>query len=152
MEDGTTLLPLEIEEFSDIQNLGNNNGTESHSTNEDGQMKWDAGMIILSLFLFLLAGIFEIGGGYLFWLALKEKKRPYLFIPLGAIILILYGITPTFQPVSSFGRTFAVYGGFFIVMSYLWAYIFDGMKLDLGDYVGATISIIGVCIAWFWPR
>ncbi|HEY9673963.1 MAG TPA: hypothetical protein V6D11_21155 [Waterburya sp.] len=31
--------------------------------------------IIKSLFYFLLAGLFEIGGGYLIWLWLREGKN-----------------------------------------------------------------------------
>jgi len=43
--------------------------------------------------------------------------------------------------VDSFGRVYAVYGGFFIVLSYVWAYIFDNFKPDIGDYVGTSIAI-----------
>jgi small multidrug resistance family-3 protein len=71
---------------------------------------------------------------------------------MGCLVLIAYGFAPTLQPMTSFGRIFAVYGGFFIVLSYLWGYVFDGMVLDMGDYIGAGISLAGVCIAWFWPR
>ena len=63
-----------------------------------------------------------------------------------------YGIVPTFQPMNSFGRTFAVYGGFFIILSFVWAVIFDGMVLHTGDYVGTAIALIGVCVIWFWPQ
>lgn len=31
-----------------------------------------------------------------------------------------YGFVPCAQPMSDFGRIYAVYGGFFIVLSYLW--------------------------------
>jgi small multidrug resistance family-3 protein len=41
------------------------------------------------------------------------------FALLGAAILVLYGIIPTFQP-ASFGRVYAAYGGIFIVLSILW--------------------------------
>ena len=53
-------------------------------------------MLILYI-LFLLAGIAEIGGGYLVWLYMRDDKSP-LYLLAGAIILILYGIIPTFQP------------------------------------------------------
>ena len=38
---------------------------------------------------------------------------------LGAVILILYGIVPTYQP-SHFGRVYTAYGGWFIILSILW--------------------------------
>jgi small multidrug resistance family-3 protein len=149
---------MEVNSIDDFENIDidlqshNSSTSSSNDSNSVEGGKWSAGLIALSIFLFLLAGIFEIGGGYLFWLALKKKQQPYIFIPVGAVILILYGIIPTFQPVDSFGRTFAVYGGFFIGLSYLWGVIFDGMKMDLGDYIGASVAIAGVCVAWFWPR
>ncbi|RYH31190.1 YnfA family protein [archaeon] len=115
-------------------------------------MSWDFKITIFSIFLFVASGILEVGGGYLMWLGIRENKWPYLFIPAGALVLSTYGVIPTFQPSSSFGRIFAVYGGFFIVLSYLWAYVFDNFKPDLGDYIGSSIAIIGVCVAWFWPR
>ena len=29
-------------------------------------------------------------------------------------------------------------------MSYAWGYIFDGLKLDLGDYIGAAVALAGI--------
>ena len=75
--------------------------------------------MLLSIFYFLLAGIAEIGGGYLVWLYMRDDKSP-LYLLAGAIILILYGIIPTFQPEASFGKVYAAYGGVFIALSILW--------------------------------
>ena len=109
-------------------------------------------IIALTIFLFVFAGVLEIGGGYLIWKGFRENYKPEICIPFGALVLILYGFIPTFQPQADFGRVFAVYGGFFIVLSYIWGYLVDGLKLDTGDYVGSAIALAGVCIAWFWPR
>lgn len=49
-------------------------------------------------------------------------------------------------------RVYAVYGGFFIVMSYLWAWALEGERPDVGDAVGAAIAVGGVLVALFWPR
>ena len=108
--------------------------------------------VVVSILLFIFAGILEIGGGYLIWIGVRDKFRPAITIALGCIVLIAYGFVPTLQPSGSFGRIFAVYGGFFIVLSYLWAYVFDGTRPDIGDYIGASIALAGVSIAWFWPR
>lgn len=117
-----------------------------------GQSDWTPKRIALSLCLFLVAGLFEIGGGYLMWIGMRNKVYPALSISAGALILIAYGVVPTFQPLDSFGRTFAVYGGFFIVLSYLWAIVVDGFTPDKGDIIGSIVAIAGVSIAWFWPR
>jgi len=57
---------------------------------------------MLSIFYFLVAGLCEIGGGYLVWRWLREGKSLWYGV-LGAIILILYGVIPTLQP-AHFGR------------------------------------------------
>ena len=108
--------------------------------------------VVASILLFIFAGILEIGGGYLIWIGVRDKFKAAITIPFGCIVLIAYGFVPTLQPSGSFGRIFAVYGGFFIVLSYLWAYVFDGTRPDIGDYIGASIALTGVSIAWFWPR
>ena len=56
------------------------------------------------------------------------------------------------QSNATFGRVFAVYGGFFIVLSYLWGWLADGTRPDRGDAAGAGVAIAGVLVAWFWPR
>jgi small multidrug resistance family-3 protein len=61
--------------------------------------------IIKSLSIFLLAGLCEIGGGYLVWLWLKEDK-PFWYGLLGGFILALYGVVATLQS-SNFARVYA---------------------------------------------
>jgi small multidrug resistance family-3 protein len=46
---------------------------------------------IKSLFYFVLAGLFEIGGGYLVWLWVREGKS-IGYALLGAAILVMYGL------------------------------------------------------------
>ncbi|HKO39886.1 MAG TPA: hypothetical protein VJU85_01385, partial [Nitrososphaeraceae archaeon] len=73
--------------------------------------------------LFFLAAVMEIGGGYLIWLWIREKKTIALAL-LGGIILFVYGIIPTFQP-AHFGRVYAAYGGIFIISSIIWGRTVD---------------------------
>ena len=75
-------------------------------------------LILQSLAYFFLAGLCEIGGGYLVWLSIKEGK-PWWYGLLGSLILILYGVVATWQS-TGFGRTYATYGGIFVIMSILW--------------------------------
>ena len=92
-----------------------------------------------------------MGGGWLVWQTVRECK-PWFFAFLGSIVLVAYGFIPTLQPMDTFGRIYAVYGGFFILLSYLWGWIFDGSKPDVGDWVGTGIAMVGVLVALFWPR
>ena len=107
-------------------------------------------LVIKSILIFILAGFCEIGGGYLVWLWLKEDKPIWVGV-LGGLILALYGVVATLQT-SSFARVYATYGGFFIVMSLLWAYKMDNYIPDRFDIIGALIALIGVCIIYYAPR
>ncbi|MFF2754973.1 YnfA family protein [Psychrobacillus sp. NPDC058041] len=101
--------------------------------------------------LFMLAGLAEIGGGYLIWLWLREGRSSYLGL-LGGIALALYGIIATFQMFPSFGRVYAAYGGVFIVLSVLWGWGVDKKVPDIYDWIGALICIVGVSVMLFAPR
>ena len=109
---------------------------------------------MLSLFkplmVFFLAGLCEIGGGYLMWQWLKAD-RPGWMGAAGAVLLMVYGWVATWQP-TSFGKTYAVYGGVFIVMSIAWAWYFDGFRPDRFDVIGGIVCFMGIGIILFWPR
>ena len=106
---------------------------------------------MMTLLLFLLAGLGEIGGGYLIWLWLREG-RPFYFCILGAAALTFYGIIATFQSFPSFGRVYAAYGGIFILLSVLWGWGIDRKVPDLYDWIGAAICLIGVSVILWGPR
>jgi len=106
--------------------------------------------VLKSLLIFILAGVCEIGGGYLIWQWLKEGK-PLWYGIFGAAILVLYGMVATLQT-ANFGRVYATYGGIFIVLSLLWAWKVDHFKPDRYDILGALVALIGVCIIFYAPR
>jgi small multidrug resistance family-3 protein len=106
--------------------------------------------VLLSLLLFFLAGICEIGGGYLVWLWIREGMG-LIYGAVGGFVLFLYGIVPTFQS-THFHRVYAAYGGIFIVMALLWGWLFDGIAPDSFDLIGSTIAIAGVVIIFYAPR
>ncbi|MBI4639452.1 MAG: YnfA family protein [Candidatus Tectomicrobia bacterium] len=81
--------------------------------------------MIKSLLYFILAGLYEIGGGY--------------------------GVIPTLQP-AHFGRVYAAYGGIFIVLSLLWGWKVDKITPDKFDLVGGFVALVGVWIIMYWPR
>ncbi|MGE3859284.1 MAG: YnfA family protein [Nitrososphaeraceae archaeon] len=105
---------------------------------------------IFSGALFFVAAIMEIGGGYLVWLWIREKKSITLAF-LGAIILFIYGIIPTFQP-AHFGRVYAAYGGIFIISSIIWGRIVDKKKPDRYEIIGSIVVVIGAVIIFYAPR
>ncbi|GIP39417.1 hypothetical protein J31TS4_26970 [Paenibacillus sp. J31TS4] len=105
----------------------------------------------MTILVFLLAGIAEIGGGYLIWLWLREGKSAFWGLG-GAIALILYGVIATFQTFPSFGRVYAAYGGVFVVLSVLWGWGIDRKTPDLYDWLGAIICLVGVSVMIWGPR
>ena len=107
-------------------------------------------LIAKSAALFFVAGLAEIGGGYLIWIWLR-RSEPLLIGILGGMILFLYGMIPTFQP-AHFGRVYAAYGGVFVVMAILWGWLIDGHRPDLYEVVGGLIVVAGVGVIFYWPQ
>jgi len=109
-----------------------------------------ANKIAITLFFFFIAGLCEIGGGYLVWLWLRDGMS-WVLGAVGGFVLFLYGIVPTFQP-SHFHRIYAAYGGIFIVMAVFWGWIFEGIAPDMYDVIGTLITVAGVVIIYYVPR
>lgn len=120
-------------------------------------------LVVWTVGLLILAGLFEIGGGWLVWRFMRKDDvssrvdghHQWYFLLTGFIALCLYGLIPTFQPDTSnntFARVYAGYGGIFVIMSLLFGWAVDGTKPDIGDWVGAGIAVTGVLLILFWPR
>jgi len=109
-----------------------------------------ANVIIVSLALFFAAALFEIGGGYLVWLWLRENRGKLLGLS-GALVLFVYGVILTLQP-ANFGRVYAAYGGIFIVSSIIWGMMIDKKKPDRYEIIGAGIALLGAAIIIYVPR
>jgi len=114
------------------------------------QMQSGSKKILTSIFLFFVAGLCEIGGGYLVWLWLREDFS-WVLGAVGGFVLFLYGIVPTFHK-TYFHRVYAAYGGLFIVMAVLWGWLIGGVQPDTYDIIGTIIAVIGVLIIFYYPR
>lgn len=107
-------------------------------------------VFISSFGLFLVAAVAEIGGGYLVWQWVRERKKITIGLA-GGIILFVYGIIPTFQP-SNFGRVYAAYGGIFVVMAIIWGLVVDKKRPDRFEIIGGFIVLLGALIIFYAPR
>lgn len=107
--------------------------------------------VLRSVALFLIAAVAEIGGAYLVWQGVREK-RGLLFVGAGVIALGLYGFAATFQASPHFGRILAAYGGVFVAGSLIWGVVFDGFRPDRYDLIGAAICLFGVAVIMYAPR
>ena len=106
--------------------------------------------VLTSIALFFVAAVAEIGGGYMVWKWLRERKG-VLFGIIGGTILIIYGVITTFQP-AQFGRVYAAYGGIFIISSILWGMFVDRKKPDRYEIFGSVIAVMGAVIIFYAPR
>lgn len=107
--------------------------------------------VLRSIALFVVAAIAEIGGAWLVWQGVREK-RGLLFVGTGVIALGLYGFVATLQPSPHFGRILAAYGGIFVAGSLAWGIIFDRFRPDRYDMIGAVICLVGVAVIMYAPR
>ena len=101
--------------------------------------------------LFVLAGLCEIGGGYLVWGWMRDHK-PLTWAVLGAAILAAYGVVAALQPIPEFGRVYAAYGGVFIALALVWGVVVDGFRPDRWDLLGVAICVAGVAVMVAPPR
>ncbi len=109
--------------------------------------------VFYSIVLFVLAGLCEIGGGYLIWLWLREGKSWWYGV-VGGIVLVLYGVVATIQP-ANFGRVYAAFGGVFITLAILWGWKVDkvdGVSPDKYDIIGGIVALAGMGTIMFAPR
>jgi small multidrug resistance family-3 protein len=107
--------------------------------------------VVRSLALFVVAGLCEIGGGWLVWQWLREG-RGLLMGAAGAAVLVFYGVVPTLQSAPTFGRVYAAYGGVFVVLSLAWGRAVDGWQPDRWDLLGGAVALAGVAIIMWAPR
>lgn len=106
-------------------------------------------MIIQTTALYVLTAIAEILGCYLPWMVLKQGKSPWLLLP-AAMALALFAWLLTLHP-SAAGRTYAAYGGVYVVTALLWLRIVDGLALTKCDVIGGAITLAGMAVIALQP-
>jgi small multidrug resistance family-3 protein len=107
--------------------------------------------VAVSVLLFVVAAVAEIGGAWLVWQGVREN-RGLAWIGAGVIALGLYGFVATLQSDPHFGRILAAYGGIFVAGSLAWGIVLDGFRPDRYDILGAIICLIGVTVIMYAPR
>ena len=104
-----------------------------------------------SFAFYAIAAVAEIIGCFAFWAWLRLDKSVYWILP-GIISLIVFSVLLTRINSMFAGRTFAAYGGVYIVASLLWLWIIEGQRLDKWDILGAIICIAGAVVILFGQR
>jgi len=104
-----------------------------------------------SIAFYLGAAIAEIAGCFAFWAWLKLDKSVLWLIP-GMISLAAFAFLLTRIDTTYAGRTYAAYGGVYIVSSLLWLWAIEGQKPDQWDVAGGIVALIGASIILWAPR
>ncbi|WP_420225932.1 YnfA family protein [Pigmentiphaga litoralis] len=99
--------------------------------------------------LFALTALAEIVGCYLPWLVLKQGRSLWLLLPAAAS-LALFAWLLTLHPTAA-GRTYAAYGGVYIVVALLWLWRVDGMAPTRWDVTGGVVALAGMAIIMLQP-
>ncbi|MET0961377.1 MAG: YnfA family protein [Noviherbaspirillum sp.] len=100
--------------------------------------------------LFAVTAVAEILGCYLPWLVLKQHKPLWLLLPAAAS-LSLFAWLLTLHPAAA-GRTYAAYGGMYIVVALMWLRLVDGVPLSRWDLAGAGIALAGMAVIALQPQ
>ena len=104
-----------------------------------------------SFAFYAIAAVAEIIGCFAFWAWLRLDRSVYWILP-GIVSLIVFAVLLTRINSMFAGRTFAAYGGVYIVASLLWLWIIEGQRLDKWDILGAIIFIAGAVLILFGHR
>lgn len=105
----------------------------------------------LWLLAFVGAAITEIAGCFAFWAWLRLGKSILWLVP-GVISLALFAWFLTLVDTEHAGRSYATYGGVYIVAAIFWLWLAEGVRPDRWDLIGAAICIAGAGVILFGPR
>ena len=101
--------------------------------------------------LYIGAAIAEIAGCFAFWMWLRLHRSPW-WGTAGIVSLVIFGILLTHSEADFAGRTYAAYGGIYIMASLLWLWAVEGVIPDRWDVVGASMCLAGAAIILWGPR
>lgn len=100
--------------------------------------------------LFVITAVAEIVGCYLPWLVLTQARSAWLLLP-AAVSLAVFAWLLTLHP-SATGRTYAAYGGVYVVVALLWLWRVDGVPPTRWDLLGGIMCLAGMAIIALQPR
>ena len=104
-----------------------------------------------NLMWYVLAAACEIGGCYAVWMWLRLGRTAWWLVP-AVLILIVFAVALTRVDTAFAGRTFAAYGGVYIVSSLAWLAIVERTAPRASDVIGSAVCLIGAAIIFFGAR
>ncbi|WP_312797948.1 YnfA family protein [Tianweitania sp.] len=104
-----------------------------------------------TIVLYGLAAAAEIAGCFAFFAWWRLGQSALWLIPgLGSLIALALLLALVDSPAA--GRTYAAYGGIYIVASLVWLWLAEGFRPDRFDLAGAAICLVGAAVIIAAPR
>jgi small multidrug resistance family-3 protein len=100
---------------------------------------------------YIAAALAEIAGCFAFWAWLRLGKTAWWLAP-GIASLCLFAYLLTLVDAEHAGRSYAAYGGVYIVSAILWLWAVEGARPDRWDLIGGTVCLLGAAIILWGPR
>ncbi|WP_334151380.1 YnfA family protein [Hyphomicrobium sp.] len=100
---------------------------------------------------FALTALLEIAGCFAFWAWARQGASALWLVP-GVAALIGFAWMLTRIDSDFAGRTYAAYGGIYIMSSLLWLWAYEGMRPDRWDVLGGLVCLAGAALILYGPR
>jgi len=101
--------------------------------------------------LYAAAALAEIAGCFAFWAWMRLGKSIWWLGP-GMLSLALFAWLLALVPSEAAGRTYAAYGGIYILASLLWLWLIEARTPDRWDLSGGVVCLAGASLILFAPR
>lgn len=101
-------------------------------------------VLVKTIALFVVTALAEIIGCYLPYLWLKKEGSIWLLVP-AVLSLMLFVWLLTLHPAES-GRTYAAYGGIYVISAVMWLKWVDGVSLSFYDVMGVFLVLAGMSV------
>ena len=101
----------------------------------------------MSLGLYAAAALAEIAGCFAFWAWWKQGASALWLLP-GMASLALFAWLLALTPLDAAGRSYAAYGGIYILASLIWLWAVEGQVPRTTDGLGALALARAGVILW----
>jgi len=105
----------------------------------------------VSLAVYVAAAFAEIAGCFAVWAWLRLDRSPLWLVP-GTLSLLVFAALLTRADLALAGRTYAAYGGIYVVASLVWLWAVEGHAPDRWDGLGAAVCVLGAGIILVAPH